>query len=144
MLTVNNDVLYKEAHTKHVPNLLVTNAYMTVFEFCRTYLNFADKAFWGTLHPIRLFHYRNLLVTGPVVSIMVPHIDIPVLWMPLDLLYLGIGVQGRVLSVRPLAPMVEGAIGPFPQLGISSVAAGLIVGAGRDSSPDAPAHSVGE
>ena len=48
----------------------------TFFESCRSYLDFANKAFSGAFHSLCLFYFGYLLVTSQVVSTLAPDVNV--------------------------------------------------------------------
>jgi hypothetical protein len=74
----------------------------TLAEYKTTYLDFIDEPLGSALYPRRLLGLYELLVAGPVIPTLAPHVNMlaTIVGAPLDLLHFIIGGRLGLLALR--------------------------------------------
>jgi hypothetical protein len=74
----------------------------TLVEYKTTHLNFINEPLSSTLYPRRLLGLGDLLVAGPVVPMLVSHVNVlaTIVGTPLDLLHFIIRGRAGLLALR--------------------------------------------
>ena len=93
---------------------------LCIFQSCRVvYLNFVDKQLDGPLQSLRLFNFSDLLVASPVVSMLIPYINMlaQIVGAPLDLLHFFVGACLGLLALGAPPHHSRGRHWPLPKVG---------------------------